>query len=133
MSAPVDTDLLNINRRRLLITQINVASYDTAGNPGTSSPIRVRIWRGAPYNLTNARFIQDPHYKLIWYDQSATVIQYDSLFNVASFVVPANNSEKYTYVSALPIEFGEALLITAQNLGTKDTSVSASVNGSEDL
>jgi hypothetical protein len=133
MSAPVDTDLYNINRRRLLITQVNVASYDTSDSSPTSAPIKVRIWRGAAYNLTNARFIQDPHYKLIWYDQAATVIQYDSLFNVASFVVPANSSEKYTYVNALPIEFGEVLLITAQNVGKNSTIVSASVNGTEDL
>jgi hypothetical protein len=133
MSAPVDTDLANINRRRLLITQINVASYDTSDSSPTSAPVRVRIWRGFPYNLTDARFTQDPRYKLIWFDKSASVIQFNSLFNVASFIVPANNSEKYTYVNALPLEFGEVILITAQNVGKNSTIVSASVNGTEDL
>jgi len=133
MSAPVDTELYNINRRRLLVTQINVASYDTLDSSPTTAAIKVRIWRGAPYNLANARFLQDPHYKLIWYDQSATTVQYDSLFNVASFVVNKNTSEKYTYVSPLPIEFGEVILVTAQNIGKSDTLCSASINGTEDL
>jgi len=128
----IDTDIKSLNRRRLLFTQINVASYNSS-SPPKSDTIKVRVWRGLPYNLKGAQFIADPHYKLIWYDTSASTIQFDSLFNVATFVVPANSSEKYTYVNPLPIEFGEVLIITAQNIGTNNTTVLASVNGSEDL
>jgi hypothetical protein len=132
-AAPINIDLNTLDRRRLLIDSINVASVEIAGG-NAAAAFLWKLYLGSPRNLQDGKFIQAPNYSLIWKDVSATKLVFDSLFLVQNIITNKSTQNTIMFDDPFPVEFGEVLILTATNIDNgSDGAVLCSINGVEDL
>jgi hypothetical protein len=132
-AAPINVDLNTIDRRRLLIDSINVASVEIAGG-NAAAAFLWKLYLGTPRNLQDGRFTQAPNYNLIWKDTSATRLVFDSLFLIQNIITNKSTQNIIIFDDPFPVEFGELLILTATNIDNgSDGAVICSINGVEDL
>jgi hypothetical protein len=132
-AAPINIDLNTLDRRRLLIDSINVASVEVPTSNSTAAFLW-KLYLGTPRNLQDGRFTQAPNYNLIWKDINATRLVFDSLFLVQNIITNKSTQNIITFDDPFPVEFGEVLILTATNIdNNNDGAVICSINGVEDL
>jgi hypothetical protein len=132
-AAPINAQLNTLDRRRLLVDSINVASLEIPGGNATAAMLW-RVYIGLPINLKDGKFFTVPNYNLIWADTSATQLVFDNLYLVQSVMTNKATQQVLIFDDAFPIEFGEVLIITAQNVDNgSDGAAICSINGVEDL
>jgi len=132
-AAPINIDLNTLDRRRLLIDSINVASVEIPGG-NAAAAFLWKLYLGTPRNLQDGRFTQSPDYDLIWKETSATRLVFDSLFLVQNIITNKSTQNTIIFDDPFPVEFGEVLVLTATNIDNgSDGAVICSINGVEDL
>jgi len=132
-AAPINIDLNTLDRRRLLIDSINVASVEIPGGNAAAAYLW-KLYLGIPKNLQDGRFTQATNYNLIWKDTSATKLVYDSLFLVQHIITNKSTQNIIIFDDPFPVEYGEVLILTATNIDNgSNGAVLCSINGVEDL
>ena len=132
-AAPINIDLNTVDRRRLLIDSINVASVEIPGG-NAAAAFLWKLYLGIPRNLQDGKFTQALNYNLIWKDTSATRLVFDSLFLVQNIITNKSTQNTIIFDDLFPVEFGEVLILTATNIDNgSDGAVICSINGVEDL